>query len=71
MVKDYYKRRLKFINDYKTELNNTHPILPDNIMSKNTYKYNLDSWFDVEKIKTNKVNNNIQWDWRKSTLYDL
>ena len=61
MVKSYYKRRVKFINDYKTELNKTHQKLPDNIMSKDTSKYNLDSWFDVEKIKTNKINNDIQY----------
>ena len=61
MIKDYYKRRLKFIDNYKTELNNIHPKLPDNIISKDTQKYNLNSWFDVEKIKTNKINNNIQY----------
>ena len=61
MVKDYYKRRLNFIDNYKTELNNIHPKLPDNIISKDTQKYNLNSWFDVEKIKTNKINNNIQY----------
>jgi IS605 OrfB family transposase len=60
MIKNYYKRRLKFIDNYKTELNKPHPILPDNI-SKDTKKLYFDSWFDVEKIKTNKVSNNVQY----------
>jgi hypothetical protein len=61
MIKDYYKRRLKFIDNYKTELNNIHPKLPDNIISKDTQKLCFNSWFNVEKIKTNKVTNNIQY----------
>ena len=61
MIKDYYKRRLKFIDNFKTELNNTHPKLPDHIISKETQRYNLNSWFDVEKIKTNKISNNVQY----------
>ena len=61
MIKNYYKRRLKFIDNYKTELNNSHPKLPDDIISKNTQKLYFNSWFNVEKIKTNKVINNTQY----------
>ena len=61
MLKNYYKRRLKFIDNYKTELNKTHQKLPDNIISNDTEKLCFNSWFNVEKIKTNKVNNNVQY----------
>jgi len=62
MIKEYYKRRIKFIDKFKNKLETTRNDLPNKIKRlQDKTEYNIDSWFNLNRIRTNKVTNNIQY----------
>lgn len=60
MLKDYKKRRKKFLDDFKENLPKYTNYLPSNIYLNEMIEYETDSWFDLNKYKSDEVSNNIK-----------
>ena len=65
MPREYYKKRIKFINDFKVNLENNKVKLPSITKKGNIIKENNASWFQSEKIKMKHVVNNTQYKNKK------
>lgn len=59
MVKEYVKKRKKFIEDFKQGLSNLKSKLPS-IVYDNKQNIDSGSWFDINRFKSKKVVNNVK-----------
>ena len=65
MKKEYYKKRIKFINDFKAQLGKNKNKLPSITKNGNIIKEDKVTWVQSEKIKMIPVINNTQFKNKK------